>query len=135
MLRFLSQDSPAMQLPPLRTRKLRAECSQAHKCECFPQQMRVRREVGGEIALDMASVQSQGAAQVAFEIGGKSCRNREKMVQPKPGKRTKRDFKAASPIHAERIRIGALPRVPLCDCFARVMVLMCELPGFGQSYE
>src|SRR5580704_7374370 len=90
MLRLSQNDFPSQGLPMFCPRDFRAQRPEKEQRDCFSHEVRIRREIGREVTLDMAAVQSLGTKPFFSEFSGHDWRAFQQLIHPNPGKTTKR---------------------------------------------
>src|SRR5579863_595231 len=110
-LHFLVDNPCSEPLPSLRTGSAPEHHPESMQGDTFPQQMRVRREVYGEVRLQMQSMLIQTFAKPsAPSIAQVSARQ---VIDPHPGKRPERYFERARPVDPALHRIRLEPAIEL----------------------
>ena len=125
-------DAPSELAPSARRGQLRAQHADEEQRHALAQQMRVRREVGRPVPLQVAAVERQRAQEIRFEAGGKRERLAQQLPRPQPREAAEGDLQRARPVDPEGIGVLPLPVVPERDQLLREVLLLREPVGCGQ---
>src|SRR2546430_13696574 len=132
-LALLNQDLRGAPTPACRSPALRQQHARIEETERFAGEMRIGREVGGQIALDVRRVRPHRAEHLRADLRGQRSRAPEQKQRPAPCDEPQRHLEAARPIDPRPGGIRTEPVANVSSEGVAVTLVARQLVGLAEG--